>query len=345
MDFMSETSSYKDQQAGILTLPPEVLELIISYLPYETVSNIRLVCRAFERACRHRLNQGFSRAERYVQSALKMFRAQLPRRESERREHPLSRRVEHLAAVETRLGLLSMTYRRYMDTDACCFIPGKVLDEVFQVVRYLKDARTVERSSFTVLQELRDISSMAMEHFEEHIVPGLKRCETRPRPLSLLSLFSGGASGGSDGDAGVGDAGWPGASLGNLLNSQRAASEARNKSINVVEHSVAKLNQQVSAQRSRSTAQAQILAELRQQMNEQAEKLAAQDLVITDLTTKLGRVEERLRAYTGEPAEDETAEGGSADSAGPADTKLRKRPARGAAAESAASASKRTKKA
>ena len=66
----------------------------------------------------------------------------------------------------------------------------QVLDEVFHVVRYLKNAGTVERSSFTVLQELRDISSMAMEHFEEHIVPSMKRSETRQRPLSLLNLFS-----------------------------------------------------------------------------------------------------------------------------------------------------------
>ncbi|XP_037073497.1 F-box only protein 28-like [Pollicipes pollicipes] len=203
-----------------------ILTGIISYLSYETASNIRLVCRTFERAIRHRLNQGFSRAERYVQQALKLFRAQLPRRESERREHPLSRRVEHLAAVETRLGLLSMTYRRYMEMDACCFIPGKVLDEVFRVVRYLKEAPSVERSSFTVLQELRDISSMAMEHFEEHIVPGLKRNEAR-RGRSRCSLSARGSPA--------------------VPAAPRAAIEARNKSINVVEHSVAKLSQQVRA--------------------------------------------------------------------------------------------------
>ncbi|XP_037073499.1 F-box only protein 28-like [Pollicipes pollicipes] len=213
------TADLGREPANILMLPPELLEAIISYLSYETASNIRLVCRTFERAIRHRLNQGFSRAERYVQQALKLFRAQLPRRESERREHPLSRRVEHLAAVETRLGLLSMTstYRRYMEMDACCFIPGKVLDEVFRVVRYLKEAPSVERSSFTVLQELRDISSMAMEHFEEHIVPGLKRNEARPRPLSLLSLFSGGASS-ADGGASS-DNTWPSLCVSDLLTS------------------------------------------------------------------------------------------------------------------------------
>ena len=42
-----------------------------------------------------------------------------------------------------------------------------------------------------------------------------------------------------------GDGTWAGPTLGSLFGSQRAASEARTKSINVVEHSVAKLSQQV----------------------------------------------------------------------------------------------------
>ena len=43
MDYLSEASADKEQTAQILMLPPEVLELIISYLTFETVSNIRLV--------------------------------------------------------------------------------------------------------------------------------------------------------------------------------------------------------------------------------------------------------------------------------------------------------------
>lgn len=54
-------------------------------------------------------------------------KAKLPRRESERRNHPLARHVDILSAIETRLSLLSMTYSKYIDLGLCCFIPGKVI--------------------------------------------------------------------------------------------------------------------------------------------------------------------------------------------------------------------------
>ena len=99
---------------------------------------------------------------------------------------------------------------------------------------------------------------------------------------------------------------------------------------------------QMAAQRSRAATQTQSVAELRQQLGEQAEKLAAQDLVIADLASKLARLEERLRAHTGEPADDDpTGERGEPRQG---DAKQRKRPARAAADPTAATAAKRTKK-
>jgi len=50
------------------------------------------------------------------------------RRESERRNHSLARHADILAAVETRLSLLNMTFMKYVDSNLCCFIPGKVSD-------------------------------------------------------------------------------------------------------------------------------------------------------------------------------------------------------------------------
>lgn len=50
----------------------------------------------------------------------------LYRRESERRNHSLARHADILAAVETRLSLLNMTFMKYVDSNLCCFIPGKV---------------------------------------------------------------------------------------------------------------------------------------------------------------------------------------------------------------------------
>ena len=39
-----------------------------------------------------------------------------------------------LSGIETRLSLLSMTYTKYIETGAACFIPGKVLDEVVRIL-------------------------------------------------------------------------------------------------------------------------------------------------------------------------------------------------------------------
>ncbi|GCB77265.1 hypothetical protein scyTo_0019263 [Scyliorhinus torazame] len=95
-------------------------------------------------------------------------------RESERRNHSLARHADILAAVETRLSLLNMTFMKYVDTNLCCFIPGKVIDEIYRVLRYVNSTRSPQRAH-EVLQELRDISSMAMEYFDEKIVPILKK--------------------------------------------------------------------------------------------------------------------------------------------------------------------------
>lgn len=53
----------------------------------------------------------------------------------------------------------------------CAF---KVLDECYRVLREVVVHKNPPKS-YELLQELRDISSMAMEHFEEHIVPTMKR--------------------------------------------------------------------------------------------------------------------------------------------------------------------------
>ncbi|XP_070377766.1 F-box only protein 28 isoform X4 [Dermacentor albipictus] len=136
------------------------------------------VSRHFNACCQRLLNQGFFRAERFHAQCLKAVKKQLPRRESERRTHPLARHCEILTSIETRLSLLSMTFMKYMDMNLCCFIPGKVIDEIFRVLRLVQGAgngcTTTPPRAHEILQELRDISSMAMEHFDERIAPGLK---------------------------------------------------------------------------------------------------------------------------------------------------------------------------
>ena len=97
-----------------------------------------------------------------------------------------------------------MTFCKFIDVELCCFIPGRVIDELFRVLRICNEKNpprafevlqvskmfklatlmgTINHHNYTVvsdlmiellLQELRDISSMAMEHFDEKIVPTFK---------------------------------------------------------------------------------------------------------------------------------------------------------------------------
>lgn len=53
------------------------------------------------------------------------------------------------------------------------FISIQVIDEIFRVLRLISISKTPPRTP-EILQELRDISSMAMEHFDEKILPEFK---------------------------------------------------------------------------------------------------------------------------------------------------------------------------
>ncbi|TNN55431.1 F-box only protein 28 [Liparis tanakae] len=162
------------QDNPLLGLPIVAIEAVLHLLSYDEISLLRSVSKRMDVICQRVLNQGFLKVERYHSLCQRQVKAQLPRRESERRNHSLARHADILAAVETRLSLLNMTFMKYVDSNLCCFIPGKVIDEIYRVLRYVNSTRAPQRAH-EVLQELRDISSMAMEYFDEKIVPILKK--------------------------------------------------------------------------------------------------------------------------------------------------------------------------
>ncbi|CAH0718389.1 unnamed protein product, partial [Brenthis ino] len=158
----------------LLSLPVLVLENILSYLSYDEIAKNRLVSKAFNEISMRMLNRGFLMIERRHTLALKSVKAQLPRRESERRHHPLARHCDILTSIETRISMLNMTYSKYIDNSICCFIPGRVIDEIIRVLRIVETSKTPPRAH-EVLQELRDISSMAIEHFDDKISPAFRK--------------------------------------------------------------------------------------------------------------------------------------------------------------------------
>lgn len=84
------------------------------------------VCRKFNEIGSKMLSRGFVQVERRHAMVYKRVKSMLPRRESERRMHPLARYCDVLSAIETRISMLNMTFMKYIDNNMCCFIPGKV---------------------------------------------------------------------------------------------------------------------------------------------------------------------------------------------------------------------------
>lgn len=101
----------------------------------------------------------------------------------------VSKHSDVLTCIETRLSMLSMTYQKYIQNGSACFIPGKVIDECYKILRSISIAGTDTTRNLRaheILQELRDISSMAIEHFDEKIIPDIKK----NRPDANVSISS-----------------------------------------------------------------------------------------------------------------------------------------------------------
>ncbi|OCT79462.1 F-box only protein 28 [Xenopus laevis] len=267
---VSPSSDQLHQSNTLLGLPIVAIENIFNLMNYDEISQLRLVCKRMDVVCQRMLNQGFLRVERYHNLCQKQVKAQLPRRESERRNHSLARHADILAAVETRLSLLNMTFMKYVDSNLCCFIPGKVIDEIYRVLRYVNSTRAPQRAH-EVLQELRDISSMAMEYFDEKIVPILKK----KLPGSEVSGRL------------IGSPPVPGPST--ALSTMQLFSKQ-----NPSRQEVTKLQQQVKASGAGITVLRRELSELRTKVQEQQKQLQDQDQKLLEQTQIIGEQNVRL---------------------------------------------------
>ncbi|XP_030159061.1 F-box only protein 28 isoform X1 [Lynx canadensis] len=261
----------------ILPLESAVSKLVVPEFPEHGTLEVPVespafprVCKRMDLVCQRMLNQGFLKVERYHNLCQKQVKAQLPRRESERRNHSLARHADILAAVETRLSLLNMTFMKYVDSNLCCFIPGKVIDEIYRVLRYVNSTRAPQRAH-EVLQELRDISSMAMEYFDEKIVPILKR-----------KLPGSDVSGRLMGSPPV-----PGPSA--ALTTMQLFSKQ-----NPSRQEVTKLQQQVKTNGAGVTVLRREVSELRTKVQEQQKQLQDQDQKLLEQTQIIGEQSARL---------------------------------------------------
>lgn len=326
--------SRRDQSFTVESLPVEIMDHILGYLSYDEISVYRRVSRHFNSCCQRLLNQGFFRAERFHAQCLKAVKKQLPRRESERRTHPLARHCEILTSIETRLSLLSMTFMKYMDMNLCCFIPGKVIDEIFRVLRLVKGAghgcTTTPPRAHEILQELRDISSMAMEHFDERIAPGLKLHVGPMKPT--LSFIGAGHHGPCAVTATVPRSSELAAatsilgrvqkpcvhaaahsSLTEELKQARAANLSLRKSLTELKSKLTAQSKKLCDQEKRMHDQAQLIAEHGSRLAEQDRKLLEQHREFADVLEEVSRLREQVASSSSSGGDGELNQSDGAD--------------------------------
>lgn len=157
---------------NLLALPVEILEKIFSYMSYETISKIRLVCKQFNDISSPLLNSAFQRLQSLMLQRFQKIKSQMPRRESARRKHPLARESDIIETLHMRLTLLQMSFGKHIERKHCCFFAGEILDEVYRILHYVKQTPSLARA-YKVTDELFDLSTMAMEYFKERIEPTL----------------------------------------------------------------------------------------------------------------------------------------------------------------------------
>nr|CDS34119.1 f box only protein 28 [Hymenolepis microstoma] len=169
-------------------MPNDCLRKVFGFLSFHEVAQIRPVCRKFNVVAADLLKCEFCRLEQLVRDYRRELKLLLPRRESERRRHNMAGHADVLSAVETRISLLGMTIMRYVDEGYCSFFPGKVLDELRRVYVAIKSSTEPISRSTELLRELRDISSMAMEHFDEVLLPQIYESKLHRQQHSLNEL-------------------------------------------------------------------------------------------------------------------------------------------------------------
>ena len=166
-------------QLLVSDLPDDVIFMILGYLSYDSVAEIRIVNSFFNRTCKLHLNRGFNKVQKMQSDLLRKLESKLPRRQSARENHPYFRHRYILKCIGNSNGCagllsqMSKKFDKYIDANLCCFIPGKIIDEVYNIFNILRNQEIPHECD--VLQELRDICTMAKEHFEAEIMPDLKK--------------------------------------------------------------------------------------------------------------------------------------------------------------------------
>lgn len=169
------------------------------------------VSKRFNEICGYILNFTFSQLTNQMNTRFHRVKASMPRRESARRNHPLACECDIIETCHMRLSLLQMTFGKHIERKHCYFFPGavsiwlflkfklkhnvipQILDEIYRILRYIKENSPNLARPFQVTDELFDLSTMAMEYFKdklEPILPEIVRKDDFFEPRGLIFHLS-----------------------------------------------------------------------------------------------------------------------------------------------------------
>ncbi|XP_017465313.1 PREDICTED: uncharacterized protein LOC108358462 [Rhagoletis zephyria] len=167
-DTVATATNENTDPVQLFDLPIEVLAKIFTYVGYRKVGQLRVVSHKMNDVCMDILNSTFSRLITQTYNRFHAIKANMPRRESARRNHPLACECDIIETCYMRLSLLQMTFGKHIERGHCCFFPGAILDEVYNILTYIRNTPRLERP-YRVTDELFDLSTMAMEYFRDRI--------------------------------------------------------------------------------------------------------------------------------------------------------------------------------
>nr|CAD7463779.1 unnamed protein product [Timema tahoe] len=130
-------SSRPNLTLGLDELPPDVMEIILSFLTFKEVASLRVLCRQVHYSCGRIIRIGFRRLERAIDKRLNLLRSEIAAISDTRlvnRKVLLYRCYNVLEMLRAELRMVIVLCRSVLQDEDKCFPGGNILDHFYSVL-------------------------------------------------------------------------------------------------------------------------------------------------------------------------------------------------------------------
>ena len=111
-------------------------------LTHHEIAMLRKVSKKFNIICSTLLNKGFRSTKLYHTSLLRLTWKQNRFTKSEPLVyHKLVRHHDILKTIEAQFTILDEAFLKYINYGLCCFVPGRIIDQILSVLRVIQAER------------------------------------------------------------------------------------------------------------------------------------------------------------------------------------------------------------